>query len=1146
MTFKRNFPVFFLLITFIAGIGQLEAQIDTLTINFAGTGSGQVKLVPPDSVITDDGSLVYNLNDVVTVIALPDTGSKFVAWSGDVESTDDTIQVEFQQLAFLTTNVLGTGNIIIDLMPSFPGGYYDVGEVVSLTASPGVGEDFLGWMGSLTTSNVTEMMTLEGTDYYVTAQFAPTGAEIVTVEGVFGSNMDYSFIGMELIPASGQIVRHEETQVGILDDGMSDTLTVSSAPLQLVDGNLYLATISSKGHSRSGVAGGALARTVTDTIWGLGLTWTHVAKVRAMRNASGLDMYMAQGTPSGQDSVTAIVHDFNAGFNVVISVSRYSGVDLASPVKNVVPVNAGGFTIPGSEMTGRRVDSGVWYKPNYSIKVPVTDGGGVLAAVAHRNQTHIPSGNYTLREDAMNNCLSSGERNSVATMDNVDPYFKLAVNVEGNGTVTLSPAAGGETITSDTVRYNPVIEVSAQAVPNPEWIFGGWSGDLTGTTNPDTLLMDADKSITASFFQGEIVLLEGAFSSGTAPANVDFILMAAELQPLNGEEVKWGESQSGIIEGAVEDTVTVTTDAPLTAVEGDMYLTVISTKKRSNPLSVSGLGLDWTFLKDQAGARDQTYLSLWAAQGTPTAAEVVTARVTSVQIGKDVALTVSRYSGVDTLGNVLSANSNGIDGAETGGTDASQYSIPFNRKLLDGLIFTAVAHRNRDFTPAPGNRVRHYVSAALSGNMVSITTADYLYHPINVSAGTGVLSAAIAEAPEGGFIVLPEAGPYFEADSITINKLLYLVAGKDVTPVIRTQAKSTIDLRSSLFLKGIQFRGSASIESAIINRADNLNDLTIENCEFTLFNGAAITNDDNYLKPMNHLIVKNSLFHDGDAGIVMNGDHPGAGQHPENIPGAYYLWIKNSSFYNLNNEGIKVEAYVPTGSDTAFATISHVTVNNCGGEAIYLKEVSATSIIENSIVTNSDVGIAIKYYPVNLPVTYSDVWNNQTNYSASSGGSASAGEGSISLDPQFVDPAAGNLNIYSSSPCVGKASDGSNMGDIVHWSIITSIEDENIAIPLRFALEQNYPNPFNPTTTIQIAIPIQAEVSVTIFNSLGQKVKTFSMDRLAPGTYQVEWMGDNDLGKKVGSGLYFYRMEAKSFTTKKVEFTKVLKMLLLK
>ncbi len=83
-------------------------------------------------------------------------------------------------------------------------------------------------------------------------------------------------------------------------------------------------------------------------------------------------------------------------------------------------------------------------------------------------------------------------------------------------------------------------------------------------------------------------------------------------------------------------------------------------------------------------------------------------------------------------------------------------------------------------------------------------------------------------------------------------------------------------------------------------------------------------------------------------------------------------------------------------------------------------------------------------------------------------------------------------------------------------------------IPADFALAQNYPNPFNPSTVIQYTIPAglsgKVHTELTIFNVLGQKIKTLVNVDQGPGNYSVAWNGDNDRGARVASGVYLYRL----------------------
>ena len=84
-------------------------------------------------------------------------------------------------------------------------------------------------------------------------------------------------------------------------------------------------------------------------------------------------------------------------------------------------------------------------------------------------------------------------------------------------------------------------------------------------------------------------------------------------------------------------------------------------------------------------------------------------------------------------------------------------------------------------------------------------------------------------------------------------------------------------------------------------------------------------------------------------------------------------------------------------------------------------------------------------------------------------------------------------------------------------------------VPSEFALEQNYPNPFNPFTTIRYRLPKRAQVKLTIFDVLGQTVRTLVQKELDAGVHSVIWDGRNKAGLQLTSGLYFYRLEADGF-----------------
>jgi len=93
--------------------------------------------------------------------------------------------------------------------------------------------------------------------------------------------------------------------------------------------------------------------------------------------------------------------------------------------------------------------------------------------------------------------------------------------------------------------------------------------------------------------------------------------------------------------------------------------------------------------------------------------------------------------------------------------------------------------------------------------------------------------------------------------------------------------------------------------------------------------------------------------------------------------------------------------------------------------------------------------------------------------------------------------------------------------------------------PLTFKLQQNYPNPFNPTSAIDFEIPVRENVTLTIYNTLGEKIRTLIDGSRSAGHYRVTWDGRDLNGKNVSSGIYLYRIKAGYFVESK-------KMILLK
>ncbi len=109
---------------------------------------------------------------------------------------------------------------------------------------------------------------------------------------------------------------------------------------------------------------------------------------------------------------------------------------------------------------------------------------------------------------------------------------------------------------------------------------------------------------------------------------------------------------------------------------------------------------------------------------------------------------------------------------------------------------------------------------------------------------------------------------------------------------------------------------------------------------------------------------------------------------------------------------------------------------------------------------------------------------------------------------------------------------------------VTSVQDEEIRIPITYSLEQNYPNPFNPSTQIKFALPVNSSVRITIYNLLGEVVRELLNTDMNSGVHTVQWNAEDISGRKVSSGIYFYELNAHGVSGN--QFNQVRKMILMK
>lgn len=81
------------------------------------------------------------------------------------------------------------------------------------------------------------------------------------------------------------------------------------------------------------------------------------------------------------------------------------------------------------------------------------------------------------------------------------------------------------------------------------------------------------------------------------------------------------------------------------------------------------------------------------------------------------------------------------------------------------------------------------------------------------------------------------------------------------------------------------------------------------------------------------------------------------------------------------------------------------------------------------------------------------------------------------------------------------------------------------------ALKRAYPNPFNPETVIEFAAADVSDVTIDVFDITGRRiVSLIDNEKIEPGYHRVVWKGVDEQGRRVSSGIYFYRMQTSDYS----------------
>ena len=541
---------------------------DTLTVNTVGNGS--VTLDPPGNI--------YPESTAVELTAVPDSGWKFSAWSGDLTGSANpdtiimagnmTVTATFVEWppCTLTVNTVGNGSVTLDP----PGNIYPESTAVELTAVPDSGWVFDAWSGGLTGSDNPDTLTMAG-NMTVTATFVEgpectltvntVGSGSVTLNppgGVYGWD---ATVELTAVPDSGWVF-----------DTWSGDLTGSANPDTIVMiGNMTVTATFVEEPSAEAVcedfeSGFTLGQTV-----GSHSEWFDAGNGPVVNSGLGVASSIGLAPASAIFIWTEHPFDWTAanflGYRVQLDFqtdgSGYLDDDRVGWMITDDDVNSSNiFGVqcdPGG--TGYNIE-GYWDGPTsadrrpsivdlptlsanswYRLYAEITKLGAASASVyaalieldANGDSVSVvASGSIPNTADLGDDAPSSkyfigpiwpAYKNYTAAGANADnacfqvltsgpvQQDTLTVNLVGSGSVNLNPPGN---------IYDTGTDVELTAVSDSGWVFSAWSGDLTGSANPDTITMAGNMTVTATFVEGpECTLTVNTVGSGSVTLNPD-------------------------------------------------------------------------------------------------------------------------------------------------------------------------------------------------------------------------------------------------------------------------------------------------------------------------------------------------------------------------------------------------------------------------------------------------------------------------------------------------------------------------------------------------------------------------------------------------------------------------------------------------